>query len=412
MTPVRDEQGNISHFIAIKQDITRQKAIEEHLLQTQRIEAIGTLASGVAHDLNNILSPILLVAGLLKNTQGDAGNREMLAMVQASATRGSEIVKQLLTFSRGQKGERIPLQLRHLVKEIVMVVRETFPRNIELRQNFASDLWMIMGDPTQLHQVLLNLCVNARDAMPEGGRLTIGATNVTFDEGAPALAPGAHSGPYLSVHVRDTGHGIPPEIRHRIFDPFFTTKPLGAGTGLGLSTVLGVVQGSGGFVTVDSAPGKGTTFTVYLPAMTEGVLAAPLETAVPPERAESVPGPTTILVVDDEPNILRASSILLERHGYRVLTALNGQEALIQYIQNRAQVRLVLSDLMMPVMNGIDLVRALRAIDATLPIIMTSGLTDVVPVQTLTDVGIKSVLKKPCDPELLIATLKQQLSPR
>jgi PAS domain S-box-containing protein len=410
ITPVRGGQGTISHFIAIKQDVTRQKAVEEHLLQAQRIEAIGTLASGVAHDLNNILAPILLVAGLLKDAQGDAGNREMLTMVQSSAQRGSEIVKQLLTFSRGQKGERIPVQVRHLIKEIMMVARETFPRNIDLHQDLANDLWTITADPTQMHQVLLNLCVNARDAMPKGGHLTIGAANVMLDEKAPALALGAHPGPYLAIKVCDTGHGIPPEIRHRIFDPFFTTKPLGAGTGLGLSTVFGVVQNHGGFVTVDSAPDQGTTFTVFLPAQAKGALEFPLETAAPTAPAESASNASAILLVDDEPAIIRATKLLLERHGFIVITAVNGQDALIQYLQNRAQVRLVLSDLMMPVMNGVDLVRALRALDPALRIIVTSGLSDVVPTEALAELGLREVLKKPCDPGLLIATVQQQLA--
>jgi PAS domain S-box-containing protein len=425
ITPVRDGQETISHFIAIKQDITVQKAIEARMIQTQRIESIGTLASGVAHDLNNILSPMLLVAGMLKDTLREEGDLELVAMVQAGAKRGSEIVKQLLTFSRGQKGERIPVQLRHLVKEVAMVVRETFPREIELHLNLGNDLWTITADPTQLHQVLLNLCVNARDAMLKGGHLTIGAANVTLQEGTPGLAPGAHPGPYLAIKVHDTGHGIPPAIRHRIFDPFFTTKPLGMGTGLGLSTVLGVVQSHGGFVTVASEPDKGTTFTVYFPATdevalpsplgtaatAESALPSPLGTAATAEVAKSAPSAHMILVVDDEPSIIRGSKILLELHGYRVITAVNGRDALIQYIQNQVQVRLVLSDLMMPVMNGINLVRALRALDPKLHIIMTSGLSDVLPTAALAELGVSNVLKKPYEPSLLIATVHHQLAP-
>jgi PAS domain S-box-containing protein len=410
ITPVRDGQGKVSHFIAIKQDITDQKAIEAHLLQTQRIEAIGTLASGVAHDLNNILSPILLVAGLLKDTQASASSREMLAMVHASAARGGDIVKQLLAFSRGQKGERVAVQLRHLIKEIAMVVRETFPRNIEFQQDLGKDLWTVTADPTQIHQVLLNLCVNARDAMPKGGRLTIRAANVTLDEKAPAVGPGGRPGTYLAIVVHDTGDGIPPEIKGRIFDPFFTTKPLGAGTGLGLSTVLGVVRSHGGFVAVESTPNEGTAFTVYFPAMVEGSRATPLEPVVPTEHAGLASSANTILVVDDEPAIARASTLLLERYGYRVITAINGQDALMQYIQNRAQVRLVLTDLMMPVMNGIDLVRALRAIDPALRILVTSGLSDTVSTDVLAALGTGELLKKPCDPNLLIATVQQQLT--
>ena len=407
ITPLRDERGEIAHFIAIKQDITDQKAMEAHFLQAQRMEAIGTLAGGIAHDLNNILAPILLVAGLVKNRMTDEADRELLAMTQSSAHRGAEIIKQLLTFSRGQEGERAPVQPRHLIKEMERVMRETFPREIDIRVQLPAALWTVVADPTQLHQLLLNLCVNARDAMPDGGHLTIRAANVTLEAGDSPQHPGAKAGPYVLIEVSDTGHGIPAEIRQRIFDPFFTTKPIGKGTGLGLSTVLGIVRSHGGFVTVDSTPNKGSTFKVCLPGGPDGI-----ETMaeVPATPAVLAAGRPTILVVDDERDVRDATRFLLERQDYRVLTANHGQDALLQFLEHRADIRLVLTDLMMPVMNGLVLVRSLRVIDPGLKIIVTSGLTEIAQGRELAALGVSEILPKPCEGVTLLAAVHRRLS--
>lgn len=407
ITPLHGEAGAISHFIAIKQDITEQKAMQQHLLQSQRMEAIGNLAGGIAHDLNNILAPITLVGGLLNDRLSKDSDRELIAMVQAGASRGAEIVKQLLTFSRGQAGERIAVQPRHLIKEMMAIMRETFPREIDLRQQYPADLRTVNADPTQLHQVLLNLCVNSRDAMPNGGHLTITASNRTLAADDPVLPPGSPLGAYVVIEVTDTGHGIPAEIRHRVFEPFFTTKPIGKGTGLGLSTVIGIVRSHGGFVTIDSAPGKGSTFGVYLPAITgDSEVPAPTPTA-PAVLPASV---ATILVVEDERNVREATNHVLSDGGYRVITAVNGADALTLYFQHRSEIRLILTDLMMPVMNGVELIRALQATGSKVKIIAMTGLADAAQSSELASLGINEVVPKPFTGDVLLAVLRRCLT--
>ena len=254
-TLVRDAQGRPKSVLTINTDITEQKKLEAQFLRAQRLEGIGALASGIAHDLNNILSPVLMIAPLLRNTVSDAESREMLDSIESCAQRGANIIKQLLTFARGVPGARVPLPVGYLLRDMEKIIRETFPRDIRPRLDTSKDLWPLVGDATQIHQVLMNLCVNARDAMPDGGTLTLGAKNVIVDAAFAAMAPDAKPGPYVRVSVADTGTGIPPENLDRIFDPFFTTKEIGKGTGLGLATVLGIVRGHEGFVRVDSRLG-------------------------------------------------------------------------------------------------------------------------------------------------------------
>ncbi len=416
ITPLHNARGEITHYIAIKQDITEQKEIESRLQQSQRVEAIGTLAGGIAHDLNNILAPILLVGGVLRERLPNPEDRDILELAQSSAQRGADIVRQLLTFSRGQQGQRSELQVRHLIKEMLGIMRETFPREIGIHSQVPADLWPVVADPTQLHQVLLNLGVNARDAMPEGGRLTLSARNLVLAPGDPVLPLGAPAGPYVAVEVQDTGHGIPPEVRQRIFDPFFTTKPVGKGTGLGLSTVLGIVRSHGGFITVDSTPGAGTTFRVFLPCNSEGVTGARAEA---PEEAraiaaaEAAPGAgLTILVVDDESSIRETTRRLLEGRGYRVLTATDGAEAATLYQKNRDDVALVLTDLMMPVMSGLALIRVLRSLAPELAIIATSGVSDEDQGRELGLLGVTELLPKPVEVPTLLATIQRLLAAR
>ncbi len=407
ITPLRDERGEITHFIAIKHDVTDQKAMETHFLKAQRMEAIGALAGGIAHDLNNILAPIMMVTGVLREQLRNESDRELLAMAQSSAQRGAEIIKQLLTFSRGQEGERTLVQPRHLIGEMTTMMRETFPRDIDLKQNLPGTLWTVIADPTQLHQVLLNLCVNARDAMPTGGRLAVGAANLNAVEGDPRLPPRARPGPYVVIEVSDSGHGIPSEIRHRIFDPFFTTKPLGKGTGLGLSTVLGIVQNHGGFVDLDSSSHAGSTFKVYLPAVPDGVEANPAAPAAPPT---STPSGELILVVDDERDLRDSIRLILEGQRYRVVTATDGEHALAQFLKHRANLNLVLTDLMMPKMSGLTLIRTLRAIDPTVKIIATSGLSEVTERRELAALGVPEVLMKPYDGPALLEVVQRSLT--
>jgi PAS domain S-box-containing protein len=406
VTPLRDERGQISHFIAILQDITERKQLDTHLRQSQRMEAIGTLAGGVAHDLNNILAPMMFVSALLAHKLEDPKDQEKLAIIQAGVRRGSEIIRQLLTFSRGQEGERSLVQPLHIIKEMAVMMRETFPREIEIQLTTPESGWPVLADPTQLHQVLLNLSVNARDAMPKGGVLQIATENRQLRAGDTVLGADGKPGPYAVITVRDTGQGIPAEIRPRIFDPFFTTKPIGKGTGLGLSTVLGIVQSHGGYITVDSTPGKGTTFRVYLPAVPEGSV-APFD--VIPAAASPSTQHATVLVVDDEEYIRNTMRLVLESQNYRVLTATHGADGLARYLEHRSEIRLVITDLMMPVMNGLALIRSLRVIDPGLPIIASTGLPEVGEVKELQELGIAELLPKPCEASTVISAVERAL---
>jgi PAS domain S-box-containing protein len=309
-TLLRDEQGQPREVLAINTDITEQKQLEANFLRIQRMEGIGALAGGIAHDLNNILAPILMVGQLLRETVTDPESRRMINTVEACAQRGADIIKQLLTFARGKPGARAPLPMRHFLNEMHKLIRETFPRNIQPRVNVPKDLWLILGDATQIHQALMNLCVNARDAMPEGGTLTLAAENVTLDAARAAMTPNAKAGEYVRVSVTDTGTGIPPEHVDRIFDPFFTTKEIGKGTGLGLATVLGIVRGHGGFVRVNSRVGQGTTFELCFPASPEVKAAATPEREVPPPRGQG----ELILVVDDEAAVRETVRQTLEKY--------------------------------------------------------------------------------------------------
>lgn len=386
-------------------DVTERKLLEEKLRRGQRMEAIGTLASGIAHDLNNILTPITMGSGLLMDSLAVPHDRELMKIIQTSAERGANIIRQLLTFSRGITGARAAVQLHHLLAEMLGIMHETFPRNITLENHADSDLLPVMGDATQLHQVIMNLCVNARDAMPEGGILKLAARTVELGDDAVRAHPAAKPGPHVAITVADTGEGIPQEIIERIFDPFFTTKAVGKGTGLGLSTVSGIVRSHAGIVTVESAPGKGTTFTVYLPVAARAASNVTASAnALPRERGQ------LILVVDDEETIRQTTQRLLEQHGYKVVTAGNGTEAIAMFQQHRAGVKLVLTDLMMPMMDGSKLIRALRDMDPKLRVIATSGLTSQEKHAELITAGVDCFLMKPCNPRELLEAIARQLA--
>lgn len=265
-TVVYDAIGQPHSILIVNTDITEKKQLEAQFLRAQRLESLGTLAGGIAHDLNNILTPILAIAKLLplKLPDLDERNRQMLQTLEASAHCGADLVKQILLFVRGGEGKRQILQISDLLPELETMIRQTFPKSIEIQTQIAPDLRLISADATQLHQVLMNLCVNARDAMPQGGTLTLAVNNLYIEESQARLHLDAHVGHYITIAVTDTGTGIPPEIIHHIFDPFFTTKDIGKGTGLGLSAVLGIVKSQGGFVDVQSQIGHGSQFIVYL----------------------------------------------------------------------------------------------------------------------------------------------------
>ncbi len=405
--PVRDADGRVVRIVGVAEDITEKKRIETQFLRAQRTEAVGALAGGVAHDLNNILTPVLMAAGVLKGEAAEANNLELISMIEQSARRGADIIRQLLTFSRGVEGERIVLQPRHLIREMAAIVRETFPREIELLVDVAADLWNVEANSTQLHQVLLNLCVNARDAMPAGGRLMIEARNCQLAPEGRELVGELKPGPHVLITVADTGCGMAPEVLERIFEPFFTTKEPGKGTGLGLSTVLGIVRSHGGHVGVASEPGRGSRFKVYLPARPAGDSAAVAAAAAPASgRGELV------LVVDDEGTIREMARHVLEKGGYRVLVARNGEEALSLALQHAGALRVVLTDMMMPIMDGLALTRALHSIDLGIVVIATSGMDQETKRPDLAALGVYDFLPKPCAATEMLATVRRALDER
>ena len=385
-------------------DITETRKLETQFLRTQRLKAIGTLSSGIAHDLNNILAPMLMIASLLKEKLPDAEDTELLTIIEQSAQRGANIIRQLLTFSRGIEGERGVVQLRHLLKEMAGLMRETFPREITLVGHISPDLWTVIADGTQIHQVLLNLCVNARDAMHAGGKLTVDACNVYLGESDVRTQPLAKPGNYVQLSISDEGEGIPRENIDRMFEPFFTTKEIGKGTGLGLSTALGIVKSHGGFITVYSEPGLGSVFKVHLPASV-GVEAA----AFPAGGATAKGAGETIMIVDDEPAVRRALALTLEAHNYFVLTAVDGREATTLFLQHRDRLKLVLTDIMMPKMNGMALIRVLRALAPKLRIIAASGLLDPERREELATLAVTTILAKPFGRNETLAAVQREL---
>ena len=390
-TLVRDEHKRPKSVLVINTDLTETKKLESQFLRAQRLEAIGTLASGIAHDLNNILAPILMSVGFLRKTNSDPEAESFLNIIETSAERGAGIVKQVLTFARGVEGDRARLEPDRIIDELIAIMVQTFPKNIDIQSEVPPKPWSVAGDATQLHQVLLNLCVNARDVLPPGGRLTVSAKNVDVDAQLVAMNPGAQLGPHVAFSVADTGAGMSAETMEKIFDPFFTTKEVGKGTGLGLATVLGIVKSHGGFLTVKSYLGVGTTFTVFIPAAKEAEAAT--------TQVESGPivagGGRRILLVDDEPAIREAVSCTLQASGYEVFTAEDGRDALALYHQRRDDIDLVLTDISMGQMDGVTLSRALKRLNPKVRIIVSSGHFHKDNVTILESLGITTFLDKP-----------------
>ena len=388
----------------IAKDITETKMLEAQLLRAQRMESIGTLAGGIAHDLNNVLTPIMLSLQLLKEKYTDQQSQKLLTILEQNCQRGANLIKQVLSFARGVEGERNPLQAKHIITEIEKVAKETFPRNIEIQTDIQKDLFTISGDATQLHQVIMNLGVNARDVMPDGGVLSITASNFFIDENYVRMHKEAKVGSYVIISVSDTGSGIPSRIIDRIFEPFFTTKEFGKGTGLGLSTALAIVKSHNGFINVYSEIGKGTTFKVYLPAV---------KTEVQKEEEQLklyIGNGELILVAEDEGSIREITSSTLETYGYKVLTSSDGAEAVALYAQNKDKVKIVLMDMMMPVMDGYASIRAIRKINPEVKIIAVSGLAEKDKLAKIGSSHAKAFLPKPYTAERLLKTIHEIIS--
>ncbi len=402
ITPVRADGHNITHYVAVKQDITERKSLEKQLIETQRLESVGLLASGIAHDLNNIIAPITLSIELLRHKY--PREQRTLEMVEQCARRGAEVVRQVLTFSRGMDGTRVPLRVSRLVKEMGHLMSETLPRNIEFSYDVNVKEDTVRADHTQIHQVILNLGVNARDAMPKGGKLSINLTNETMQK-EDVAGTSSKPGPYLVIAVADTGMGIPPEVLPRIFEPFFTTKARGVGTGLGLSTVHGIVRSHGGFIKVQSEVGIGTIFKVYLPLEAQAAATSKAASATPFAQGEG----RLVLVADDEPTIRDSARLVLEASGYKVLTAENGLEAVTLFRAHQQEVKYVVLDRMMPIMNGESAALIIHQLAPTLPIILVTGLLSAgvksgVP-DELAAAGITDVLSKPFTADQLLRRL-------
>jgi len=396
--------GGKKFICSVVRDVTEKKALEAHRLRAQRMESIGQLAGGIAHDLNNILGPIMINVELLQMKHRDRESQKILSSIASCAQRGADFVRQILDFSRGVEGQHQIIPPKYLLKEMEQMAREAFPKSIQVESELPKDLWCISGDPTQLHQVLLNLCVNARDAMPQGGKLTLSAENVHVDEiyatmqGDPQIRPG----PYVVLSVADTGTGIPPEIKERIFDPFFTTKERTKGTGLGLSTVQTIVKSHRGFLSVYSELGQGSVFKVYLPAALSQA-----EEAEEESRALPCGKGDLILLVEDEDELRGATEELLRNCGYRVLAAADGSEAVSLYARYQGEIRVVLTDMGMPVMDGLATIRGIQKMDPEARFIATSGLDHDQALAKSCGAGVKAFLPKPFSARKLLALLRE-----
>jgi PAS domain S-box-containing protein len=404
-TMVRDGDDRPKSILTIDTDVTERKRLEHQYLRAQRLESLGTLAGGIAHDLNNVLTPIMMSIELLTMDETNKDRLEVLATIRSSAKRGANMIKQVLSFARGVEGRQLDVQVAPLLRDVAKIANDTFLKSIQVCTVIPADLWTVSGDPTQLEQVLLNLCVNARDAMPEGGSLALSAENVILDEYAALLNPEAKAGAYVTILVEDDGMGMPQDIVDKIFDPFFTTKELGKGTGLGLSTSLGIVKSHGGFIRVHSDLGKGTRFSVYLPAQVESQSGV----EVVAEAAELLPlgHGELVLVVDDEAALRQVTRRTLEKFGYRAIGAADGAAALAMYASQQDAIAVVLMDMMMPAMDGSAIIHGLLRIQPEVRIIAASGLSANGPVARAA--GAKHFLPKPYTTPTLLKTLRRVL---
>ncbi len=404
-TLLTDDQDKTEGILTINVDITERKTLEAKFLRTQRLESIGMLAGGIAHDLNNLVGPILMGAELLKRKIQDEDIRKTLTLIESGARRAVDVVQQVLTFARGTTGERVRLQTKHLLKEMQQIIRGSFPPSISLTLDYPRDLPLVLGDTTQVHQVLMNLCVNARDAMPQGGMLTLSARQITIDEAYVTMDPNARPGDYVEIVVKDTGIGMPPHVKERIFEPFFTTKESGKGTGLGLPTVMSIVRSHNGFMHVESELGRGTEFHIYLPVAPRGgedVMHDDTKT-VPAGNGELV------LFVDDEQILREVVGTTLQRSGYRVVTASDGIEALARFAERSKEISVTVIDLLMPNLDGPITIRAMRKLNPDARVVAISGHEEAMRQAGNTITPAVPFLGKPFTSDELLVKIHEQI---
>jgi two-component system cell cycle sensor histidine kinase/response regulator CckA len=405
---LKSMDGLEDSILVFGEDMAELRLTKDDRLRAHRHECVGTLAGGIAHDLNNVLQPISMFLDLLRRRLPDTESLEMLDAVESNLQRATDLVRQILTFSSGVRVEQVAINIPGLINEVSNFIRPTFPKTIQLQVSVSKKIHSVVGNETQLVQVLLNFCVNARDAMPNGGSLEIDASNVCVDNTFLRLHPQASAGDFVRITVRDTGHGIPKSLRKKIFEPFFTTKSPDIGTGLGLATAISIVRNHGGFLTLDSEEGCGSSFHAYLPAVPAE---APQKKSAPvlDERQATGHG-EAIMIVDDEATVLKVMTRSLEKSGYRVIAAGDGEEAYALYSKYQEDIRLVITDLAMPGMDGPSLIAALRKINPAVRVICTSGLGSYTEKESLTDLGILAILSKPCNSKTVLQAIHDALT--
>ncbi|MFA6470276.1 MAG: PAS domain S-box protein [Bacteroidota bacterium] len=407
ISPIKNEQGVITHFLGVKEDVSEKKKLQEQVEQVQKIESLGTLASGIAHDFNNVLGIILAYTGFLERSQSNPTKMdESLKSIRTAVERGANLVKQILTFARKTETTICPMDVGELIDEIVSMLRETFPKTIELRTNIEERLPYINADRTKIHQAVMNLCVNARDAMANEGLLTIAARRMQKSE-LPEKVRALFNHPCVILSVTDTGSGMDENTMLRIFDPFFTTKELGKGTGLGLSVVYGVVEAHKGYIDVESELGFGTKFTLYLPLADEEELRLVVEDS--PVQKTVVGGSEKILVVEDEEMLISMLRILLEAEGYTVIEAHDGEEAVNIFHEKKDEIDVVLTDMGLPKLSGHDVFVALQNLKPDVKVIFASGFFEPNIKVDLMKRGAHAFIQKPYDRAEMLRVLRELL---
>lgn len=406
-TLVRDDAGQGKQILIINTNITEKKNYEAQLLRSQRLESLGALAGGISHDLNNALAPVIMGAELLKQNPQMENRDLLLDTILASANRGTAMVRQLLSFARGSQSRNGAVQIDSLIKEMVKILRDTFPKSFAIDSSIDGKLCSVRGDATEIHQVLLNLCINARDAMPHGGRLTLAAETVELTREKIPSHVDARPGTYALLTVTDTGTGIPPEVLPRIFDPFFTTKGPEKGTGLGLATVNNIVKNHNGFIQIQTETGKGTLFKIYLPAIQaagtgESKTAKP---ALPMGHGEM------IMVMDDEQAVREMTRTTLESYGYRVVTAANGMLGITCFGEYQKDIKVVVSDTDMPFMDGMAAIHAIQKMKPDVRVIVASGGKGDSEMLQKLDTKHLIRLNKPFTVERLLTTVAEATTP-